>query len=355
MTHVARFDIYYTQFLDHNAELGRELPAAFRDPKDLIPLYQAMVRTRLFDKKAIALQRTGQLGTFASCLGQEAIGVAVGGMMRTEDVLLSSYRDYGAQFLRGVRMLDILLYWGGDERGMSYPSAPRHDFPICVPVGSQTCHAVGVALAMQYRKEARVAVCILGDGATSKGDFYESINIAGVWRLPVVFVINNNQWAISVSRSTQSAAETLAQKAIAAGIRGEQVDGNDVIAVSYAVSNAIDSARHGGGASIIEALSYRLGDHTTADDARRYRSEEEVKRQRQYDPIERVRKYLVHSGCWGEEEETQLQQRCTTEVETAVSQYLDTPPQAPETMFDFLYATLPAALAEQRQEVRGDV
>jgi pyruvate dehydrogenase E1 component alpha subunit len=355
MTHVARFEIHYTQFLDHHAELVRELPAAFRDPKYLIPRYQAMVRTRLFDKKAIALQRTGQLGTFASCLGQEAIGVAVGGMMRTEDVLLPSYRDYGAQFLRGVRMLDILLYWGGDERGMSYPTAPRHDFPICVPVGSQTCHAVGVAFAMQYREEARVAVCILGDGATSKGDFYESINLAGVWRLPVVFVINNNQWAISVPRSAQSAAETLAQKAIAAGIHGEQVDGNDVIAVSYALGNALEKARHGGGPSVIEAQSYRLGDHTTADDASRYRSEEEVKHQRQYDPIERVRKYLSRLGCWGEEEEAQLQQRCTAEVETAVGHYLDTPPQAPETMFDYLHATLPTALAEQRREVAGDV
>src|SRR5919109_2740650 len=156
MTRVARFEIHYTQFLDHHANVVQELPASFRGPAALIPLYRAMVLTRTFDKKAIALQRTGQLGTFASCLGQEAIGVAIGSAMRAEDVLLPSYRDYAAQFLRGVRMTDIFLYWGGDERGMDY-AVPRRDFPICVPVGSHACHAAGVAAAIKYRHEARVA------------------------------------------------------------------------------------------------------------------------------------------------------------------------------------------------------
>ena len=346
MTRVARFEIHYTQFLDHHANLVQELPAPFRDPAALIPLYRAMVLTRTFDKKAIALQRTGQLGTFASCLGQEAIGVAIGSAMRPEDVLLPFYRDHAAQFLRGVRMTDILLYWGGDERGMNY-AIPRRDFPICVPVATHACHAVGVAAAIKYRHEARVAVCILGDGATSKGDFYESINIAGVWQLPAVFVINNNQWAISVPRSAQSAAETLAQKAIAAGIHGEQVDGNDVIAVSHAVITALDKARSGGGASLIEALSYRLGDHTTADDARRYRPAEEVERQWQYDPIARLRTYLVRLGYWSEQDETELESACSRQVEAAVSDYLKTPPQPLETLFDYLYASLPAALEAQ--------
>lgn len=350
MTQIASFQIHYTQFLDHNANIVQEVPASFRDPMRLVPLYKVMVLTRLFDKRAIALQRTGQLGTFASTLGQEAIGTAVGSAMRPEDVLLPSYRDYAAQFLRGVRLSEILLYWGGDERGMDY-RIPRRDFPICVPVGSHTCHAVGVAVAMKYRNEPRVAVCILGDGATSKGDFYESINIAGVWQLPVVFVINNNQWAISVPRSAQTAAKTLAQKAIAAGIPGEQVDGNDVIAVAHTVSSVLEKARAGGGASLIEALSYRLGDHTTADDASRYRTEEEVKTQWQYDPIERLRKYLIRAGGWSEEEEVSLLAECEAQVEEAVNEYLSLPPQAPETMFDYLHATLPPVFAEQRREV----
>ena len=350
MTCIARFQIHYTQFLDHNANIVRDLPDAYRDPLALVPLYQVMVLTRRFDKRAIVLQRTGQLGTFASTLGQEAIGAGIGGAMRPEDVFLPFYRDYAAQFLRGVRIPEILLYWGGDERGMNYRGL-RRDFPICVPVGSHTCHAAGVAFAMKYRNEPRVAVCSLGDGTTSKGDFYESMNIAGVWQLPVVFVINNNQWAISVPRSAQSAAETLAQKAIAAGIQGEQVDGNDVIAVAYAVSSAIEKARAGRGASLIEALSYRLGDHTTADDASRYRAEEEIRAQWQHDPIARLRTYLIRAGCWSEEEEARLQAECEAQVEEAVQEYLSLSPQAPEAMFDYLYAALPAAFAEQRREV----
>ncbi len=358
MTRSVSFQIHYTQFLDHHANIVEAIPASFRDPLMLVPLYKIMVLTRIFDKRAITLQRTGQLGTFASTLGQEAIGAAVGSAMRPDDVLLPFYRDYAAQLLRGVRLSEILLYWGGDERGMDY-RGPRRDFPICVPVGSHTCHAVGVAFAMKYRNEPRVAVCILGDGATSKGDFYESINSAGIWRLPVVFVINNNQWAISVPRSAQTAAETLAQKAIAAGIQGEQVDGNDVIAVAHAVSSALEKARSGNGASLIEALSYRLGDHTTADDASRYRTEEEVKTQWQYDPIKRLRQYLIRAGCWNEAEEQRLQAECEAQVEEAVNEYLSMAPQAPETMFDYLYATLPAVFEEQRREVsrkgaRGD-
>jgi pyruvate dehydrogenase E1 component alpha subunit len=232
-------------------------------------------------------------------------------------------------------------------------AGPRRDFPICVPVGSHACHTVGVAFAMQYRHEPRVALAILGDGATSKGDFYESINIAGVWKLPAVFVINNNQWAISVPRRAQTACETLAQKAIAAGIHGEQVDGNDVIAVHYAVANALDRARRGEGASLIEALSYRMGDHTTADDASRYRSEEEVKTEAKRDPIERLRKYMTRVGAWNDVEEERLQSECARQVEEAVAEYLNTPSQPPESMFEHLHATLPAALEEQRREVGG--
>jgi pyruvate dehydrogenase E1 component alpha subunit len=346
---VATFQIRYTRFLDPAGEPAGALPAFARDPAALIPLYRAMVLTRAFDAKAVALQRTGQLGTYASSLGQEAIGVAVGSAMRAEDVLLPSYREYGAQLWRGVRMEDLLLYWGGDERGNDF-AGPRRDFPICVPVGSHACHAVGVAAAMKLKREARVAVCVLGDGATSKGDFYESLNLAGVWRLPVVFVVNNNQWAISVPRARQTAAETLAQKAIAAGIPGEQVDGNDVIAVRHAVAQALDRARAGQGATLIEALTYRLCDHTTADDASRYRPEEEVSRHWAEEPIARLRSYLVQRGAWNKADEEALIADCHEKVEAAVAAYQATPPQPPEAMFDTLYATLPPALAAQRRE-----
>jgi pyruvate dehydrogenase E1 component alpha subunit len=307
-----------------------------------------MVLTRLFDKKAVALQRTGQLGTYASSLGQEAISVAIGNVMASEDVLLTSYREYGAQLQRGVTMTELLLYWGGDERGMAY-QGPRQDFPICVPVASQVPHAVGVGYAIKLRREPRVAACVFGDGATSKGDFYEAINAAGVWQLPIVFVINNNCWAISVPLETQTHTQTLAQKAIAAGIPGEQIDGNDVIALRDRIAQAIEKARNGGGPCLIEALTYRLCDHTTADDASRYRGQVEVEQRWRFDPIQRLQTYLTQAGAWNEAQETDLQAELTQQVEEAVQKYLNTPPQAPESMFDYLYETLPAALREQRQ------
>jgi pyruvate dehydrogenase E1 component alpha subunit len=189
------------------------------------------------------------------------------------------------------------------------------------------------------------------DGATSKGDFYEALNLAGVWQLPVVFVVCNNQWAISMPRSKQTHAQTLAQKGIAAGIDGEQVDGNDIIAVRDRMGVATDKARRGEGPSLIEALSYRMGDHTTADDARRYRTEEELAEQRQYDPLKRLRQYLERDGHWTTQGEEALNAETTAEVEAAVKEYLATPAPPPESMFDYLYETLPTAYAEQRAQV----
>src|SRR5689334_2855289 len=259
---VAQFQITYSRYLDPSGQPVGPLPE-FADPAALTELYRALVRTRAFDAKAIALQRTGRLGTYASSIGQEAVSVGCASAMRPEDVLLPSFREHGAQLLRGVTPLELFLYWSGDERGNAF-AGPRQDFSNSVPVGSHAPHAVGVALAFKLRREPRVAVCIFGDGATSKGDVAEALNIAGVWRLPVVFVINNNRWAISLPLAQQTAAETLAQKAIAAGIESEQVDGNDVIAVREAMSRALGKARSGGGPHLIEAMTYRLGDHTLA-------------------------------------------------------------------------------------------
>ena len=217
-------------------------------------------------------------------------------------------------------------------------------------IATQVCHAAGVAYAMKLKREPRAAVCIFGDGGTSKGDFYEGMNLAGVWQLPLVMVINNNQWAISVPRSRQSAAQTLAQKAIAAGIDGLQVDGNDVIAVRYVVEQALNRARSGSGPTLIEALTYRLGDHTTADDATRYRDAETVSRQWQFEPVTRLRSYLAHLGAWDKEKEETLLRDCAERVSRAVDDYLATPPPPPEAMFDHLYAVLPAVLQEQRAQ-----
>jgi 2-oxoisovalerate dehydrogenase E1 component alpha subunit len=342
---IARFEVRRRSYLAPDGTVLRQLPSFASDTDLLVALYRAMVLTRAFDMKAVSLQRTGRLGTYAVSLGQEAVAVGIASAMREEDVLLPSYRDNAALLWRGVKMEDILLYWGGDERGSS-GSGPAHDFPFCIPVGSQAPHAAGVAYA-------RVAVCLFGDGATSKGDVWEAMNFAGVWKLPLVFVANNNQWAISVPLRLQTGSETLAQKAIAAGFSGEQVDGNDVVAMRAAAEEAITAARNGKGPSLIEALTYRLADHTTADDAARYRSAEEVQARWKEEPIARLRSFLVSRKAWGKAEEEKLIAECQERIEAAVGRYLATGPRAPHTMFDHVYADLPKAYAAQRDEVRG--
>ncbi len=351
----ARFEVRYTQFLDHEGREIDPLPAASADPDLARTMYRHMVLTRVFDAKAVALQRTGQLGTYPSILGQEAVSTGLAAAMADDDVLLPTYRETAAQLWRGVTMAEILLYWGGDERGMAFRNQP-HDFPTSVPIASHAPQAVGVGYAFRQRGESRVAVCTVGDGATSKGDFYEAMNCAAVWDLPVVFVINNNQWAISVPRSLQSRAQTLAQKAIAAGFEGEQVDGNDILAVHACMRDAIEHARAGRGPRLVEALTYRMSDHTTSDDATRYRSAEEVAEQARRDPILRARNWLAARTGWSDADEQALRADCAAQVEAAVGEYLATPAQAPETMFDYLYATLPNALTQQREVLarRGD-
>lgn len=347
---VASFTVESTAFVDADGIPLAELPEFARKPSELVRMYQAMVLTRTYDAKAVALQRTGRLGTFASSLGQEAVAVGAAAAMRPQDVLVPSFREQGAQLLRGVEPAELLSYWGGDERGSDF-AGPREDFPICVPIGSQAPHAAGVAFAFQLRGEPRVVVCFFGDGATSKGDVYEAMNFAGVRRLPVVFVVNNNEWAISVPRAMQTATATLAQKAIAAGIPGEQVDGNDVVAVRAVVSAALERARAGAGPTLVEALTYRLSDHTTADDASRYRSDDEVSEHWRLDPVARLRKLLVGQHAWSSELEEQLLAECAATIEAAVDRYLGIAPRSPASMFDHLYADLPGQLAAQLAEL----
>ena len=350
MTAVAQFEIQYSQYLDEHGTLTQPAPSFAQDTAQLVDLYRWMVLMRTYDAKAIALQRTGQLGTYAPILGQEAIQAALGSAMKSDDVFLMTYREQGAQLMRGVRMSELFLYWSGDERGSDY-SGPRGDFPICVTIAAHVTHAAGAAYAMKLRRESRVVVCALGDGATSKGDFYEGINAAGAWNLPLVFFVSNNQWAISVPRAAQTAAPTLAQKAIAAGIPSEQVDGNDLIAVRVALDRALAKAREGGGPTLIEALTYRLSDHTTADDASRYRSADEVAEAWRREPLLRMRSFLTAQGVWDKSKEETLLKECNERVQAAVQEYTDTRPPAPRAMFEHLYAAFPSALESQRAEV----
>lgn len=351
MRTVAQFSIQYLQHLDAQGEVVGELPGFAHDDGELLRMFAAMLRARIFDGKAINLQRTGKLGTYAPCLGQEAAHVGVGAAMRPEDCVAIVYREIGTLFWRGVRMTDVLLYWGGDERGNDF-AIPRHDFSWCVPIATQTLHAAGAAMAFKARKEPRCAVAFIGDGGTSEGSFYEAINLAGAKQLPVVFVVVNNKWAISVPIEEQTAARTLAQKAIAAGIPGMQVDGNDVIAVRAGVEKALAKARGGGGPTVIEAMSYRLSDHTTADDASRYRPESQVADAWKIEPLIRMRKLLTARGTLDEAREQAMKAEFSAEVETAVQEYLATTKLPTDAMFDYLYANPPRYIETQKAIAR---
>jgi len=347
---IERFEVPYYQYLDENSRFVDKVPPLAEDVHTLLNLYRLMVLVRTMDAKAIALQRTGKLGTYPSTRGQEAVFVGIGHAMAKSDIFVPYYRDMGTLIQRGVKLSQVLQYWGGDERGNIF--ADSEDFPFSVPVGSQPLHAVGAAYAVKYRKENRAVLTACGDGATSQGDFYEALNVAGVWKLPVVFVVCNNQWAISVSRDVQTAAHTLAQKAIAAGIPGEQIDGNDIIAVQYRTALALKNARERGEACLLEMVCYRQHDHTTADDASRYEPKHLRGQEWAKEPVIRLRRYLEQKGAWSEKQEEELQAECGVEVDKAVKEYLAVEPQPLESMFDYLYATLPKAYKEQRDMLK---
>jgi len=347
---VAQFEIPYYQYLNEQSQLSEDAPDLAKNTEHLIYLYRQMVLNRVFDTKAIALQRTGKMGTYPSSRGQEAVFVGIGDAMPKDDILVPYYRDAATLMERGVNLVDILLYWGGDERGNLFAD-PNNNFPYAVPISTQVLHAVGAATALKIRKEKRAVLTVCGDGGTSEGDFYEAMNVAGVWKLPIVFVVSNNQWAISVPRSEQTAAKTIAQKAIAAGFSGEQVDGNDVIAVCHRVSEAMKCAREKNEPTLIEMVCYRQSDHTTADDASRYEPTHSRAEEWKKEPIIRLRNYLEKIHAWSSEKEEALLAECTSKMEKVVQTYLDTPPAETVSVFDYLYETLPDIYVEQRERL----
>ena len=346
---IDHFEIPYYQYLNEDGQLADEVPALAEDSSTLLQLYRLMVLVRVMDTKAIALQRTGKLGTYPSTKGQEAVFVGVGHAMQPKDVFVPYYRDIGTLIQRGVKLSQILMYWGGDERGNDYDSL---DFPYSVPIASQSLHASGAAFALKYKKQKQAVVSMCGEGATSQGDFYEAMNLAGVWKLPVVFVVCNNQWAISVPREAQTATRTIAQKAIAAGFAGEQVDGNDIIAVQHRTVEALKLARENNEPRLLEMVCYRQSDHTTADDASRYEPKHLRAQEWAKEPVARLQKHLAKLGVWTEALEEEIQAECAVEVDKAVKEYLEVEPQPLESMFDYLYETLPQAYREQRESLK---
>ena len=280
-------------------------------------MYELMVLTRTFDERALALQREGRLGTYPPNRGQEAAQVGSALALQPADWVIPSFREMGVHIALGYPMHRLFQYWAGDERGLQGPEQ-LNIFPICVSVGTHIPHAVGAAMAARYRHDPVVAVAYFGDGATSKGDFHEAFNMAGLFRLPIVFICQNNQWAISIPLKGQTATATLAQKACAYGFDGVQVDGNDPFAVYRATSSALEKARSGNGPTFIECLTYRVADHTTADDASRYRSPDEVAAWQKRDPILRLERYMEKQGLWNEDEGRRVREEATAAVDEAV-------------------------------------
>lgn len=348
--------IDYLQLLDENGVLDEKLARSgsghILTDEQVVFLYEQMITGRQLDEIAFKLQRSGRMGTYPQNKGQEAAALGSGfAAIKGKDFLVPCYRENAALFLHGLPMHYILLHWMGDERGNQIPEGVNMT-PLSIPIGTQMLHAAGIAWAYKLRKEDRCVVTYFGDGATSEGDFHEAMNFATTLNVPCVFFCQNNQWAISVPREMQMASETVAQKAIAYGAQAMQVDGNDVFAVYRATKDALDRARAGGGVTLIEALTYRLGDHTTADDARRYRDPAEVEAWQAKDPMIRTRKYLAAKGLWDDAKQAAAEEKAKAVVAEVVKTAEGIEAPTTDDIFDYTYATLPAELELQKRTLR---
>jgi pyruvate dehydrogenase E1 component alpha subunit len=311
-------------------------------------LYRAMVAARLYDRKGTALQKQGRLATYAPLEGQEAAQIGAAAALRSDDWMVATYRDAAAMAFHGYPKMLLLLGRMGDERGGSPPEGVNV-LPPSITVGAHMLHAVGLAWAEKLQGRDRIALTSFGDGATSEGDFHEAMNFAGVYQTPVVFLCQNNQYAISLRRDLQTASATIAVKADGYGMPGVLVDGYDLFAVYSVTAEAIQRARSGGGPTLIEALTYRLGPHTTSDDPSRYRPDEEEKEWRERDPIERVRRYLEGRGAWSKEWQEEIEREESAAIEAAVEEAEALPPQDPEQIFESMFAEMTPQLLEQQR------
>jgi pyruvate dehydrogenase E1 component alpha subunit len=340
-----RCQVEHLSILDADGNLDVALEPALA-PDELRRLYRAMVLGRRLDERMVRLQRQGRIGTFAPIKGQEAAQIGSVFTLRPTDWMVPSFRETAAMICRGWSIEKLLLFFSGRLEG-GRPEPEQRDLPVTIPVATQMPHAVGLAYAAQYRGDDVVVMVYCGDGATSEGDFHEALNFAGVWHVPVVFVVQNNQWAISVPLKKQTNSATIAQKALAYGLPGIQVDGNDVLAVYAASLEAVERARAGNGPTLIEAVTYRLGMHTTADDPSKYRSEEEVKAWERKDPLSRFTVYLEKRNIAIAGVDADVD----AEIAAAVATFEAMGPADPLGMFDHSFAEPPASLEAQRAEV----
>lgn len=324
---IGSFEVKSLQIVNEAGVCDAALLPSLEAP-GLKKIFETMILARTFNQRALSLQREGRIGTYASVLGQEASQIGSSLALEKDDWIFPSFRESAVLISRGYPMWMLYRYWMGDERGMKAPD-DMNIFPMSVPVGTQLPHAAGAAFAMKYRKDKRVAAVYFGDGGSSRGDFHEALNLAGVFKSPVIFLLQNNQWAISVPRARQTAAATLAQRAFGYGIPGIQVDGNDILAVYRATKEAADRARGGEGPTLIECYTYRLDDHTTADDASRYRKKEEVEEWRKKEPLLRFRLFLEKKGLWTKEYEEEVAKKAQEAVDGEIEKAEKFPPPDP--------------------------
>lgn len=323
------------------------------DLKDeqLLDMYKTMVFSRIIDQKVLQFQRQGRILTYAPNLGQEAAQVGSAFAMDKDDWVASAFREMGVWLHREAPLYNILLYWYGNEEGMKMPESVKI-LPVSVPIASQLQHATGLAYAAKYKKENTVAIGYVGDGGTSQGDFHEAMNFASVADLPVVIIVQNNQFAISTRRASQTKVKTIAQKALAYGMKGIQVDGNDIFAMYAVTKEAIDKARNGEGPTLIEAYTYRLGAHTTADDPTVYRDDEEVKEWEKKDPIDRLYKYLVEHDMWSEEDDQAYRKEREDYVKSEFKKVENSPDVTLDEVFDHVYKERTPLLQEEYEAIK---
>ena len=351
ITKALETQIDHVSILDEHGAFDEKLGAGLIPDDDLVKLYEHMMVCRQLDEVAFKLQRSGRMGTYPQNMGQEATSLGAAYMLDDSDWMVTCYRENCGLFWRGLPMEKILQHWMGDERGNQI-DRDLYCTPIAVPIGTQMLHATGLAWGAKYREEKQIACTFFGDGATSEGDFHEAMNFAANLDIPVIFFCQNNQWAISVPSSIQCSAPTVAQRGVAYGVECLQCDGNDIFAVAWCMKKAIESAREHHRPVFIEAVTYRLGDHTTADDARRYRDEEEVELWKTRDPLNRMREYLKGKKLWNDSKQAELQERAEKTVAEAVERAETI--EAPEItdIFNWTFAEIPEQIAQQRDTMR---
>lgn len=318
------------------------------DDKTLLHMYKTMSLARVADIKALQYQRQGRMLTYAPVQGQEAAQVGAMATLQPQDWLSPAFREFAAMLYRGVTLEQLYLYWYGNEMGSKFAD-DVNVLPVNIPIGSQIGHASGLAYASKVLKKNQVAVTYIGDGGTSHGEFYEAMNFAAVFDAPMITIIQNNQYAISTPRAKATKAQTLAQKAVAFGIPGIQVDGNDVLAMYAVTKEAADRAREGHGPTLIEAYTYRLGPHTTSDDPTIYRKDEEVEQWRKKDPLKRFRIYLTNKKLWSDQQEEALQKELEDYVTETFKKVENSDNPTIDDVFDYTFVNNPTDLIEQKE------